>query len=49
MKRIHIEIKADTLEMLKKVKEKEKREQFYNVTNDIVVRKALMEYSDANK
>jgi len=47
-KRIHIEIKRDTLAKLLEIKAIEQEKEYYHVTNDIVVRK-LIECYEANK
>lgn len=43
-KRIHIEIKPDTLEKFLEIKKLEQEKNFYNVTNDIVIRKLIEHY-----
>lgn len=48
MKRIHIEVKQDTLEKLMEIKEIEQQKEFYNVTNDIVIRKLIECYEKNN-
>mgnify|MGYP003301242582 CR=1 FL=1 len=46
MCKYHISIKGDTMNLLLDIKAKEQEKEIFNVTNDIVIRKALQAYAE---
>ena len=45
----HIVIKDDTMKLLLNVKTQEQKKEFFNVTNDVVIRRALQSYTERNR